>query len=78
MMSSVGTCLPCNGVPRVSWKYLWHARHWSWRRPTPRMAVGANVAAPHPTIVGTRFLGAIMLLRIHIARAATPGHDQLR
>jgi hypothetical protein len=46
--------------------------------PTPRMAVGANVAAPHSTIVGTRFLRAIMQLRIHIARAATPGHDQLR
>ena len=25
-------------------------------RPTPRMAVGANIAASHPTIVGTRFL----------------------
>ena len=35
MMSSVGTCLPCNGVPRVSWKYLWHARHWSWRHGPP-------------------------------------------
>src|SRR5262249_17213392 len=42
---------------------------------TTRMAVGTEIAQPHPAPIGTVGLRAEMRRRVHLARAATRGHD---